>query len=126
MSQALLALPAAPRAAGLARAHVRTCLREWRLEHLRDSAELLVSELVTNALVHAGGGLAVCVERLPDGVRVQVADGSAVGPVRRRHSATSATGRGVPLLDELTDTWGWQPERGGGKTVWFVLTQDRL
>lgn len=87
-----------------------------------DTAELLVSELVTNAVVHAGTSfeLVVCL-RGGTTLRVEVVDGSAQHPTARRHSLTAGTGRGLHLLDELADRWG-VAVGSKGKTVWFELT----
>ncbi len=51
-------------------------------------------------------------------------DGSTVPPHRHHFSRTATTGRGVGLLDELADEWGWRPE-DGGKTVWFRVLRPR-
>jgi anti-sigma regulatory factor (Ser/Thr protein kinase) len=87
---------------------------------LSDALLLLTSELVTNAVLHARGSLCVQVAPTPAGVRVQVEDGSPVAPVRRHSSSFATTGRGVALLDELADRWGWH-RTPDGKAVWFEL-----
>lgn len=119
-----VALPADPRAAGLARAAVRDRLGAWGLEHLADAVELLTSELVTNALLHAASAPVLQVVRQEGGVRVLVCDDSPVLPVRRRHSAAATTGRGVQMLQDLADEWGFEA-RPRGKAVWFVVTGAR-
>ncbi|MGV3563734.1 MAG: SpoIIE family protein phosphatase [Nocardioides sp.] len=86
----------------------------------RDAAILAVSELATNALVHAGTDIRVCVTACPTGVRVEVRDGSAHSPVPRRHSVTAATGRGLRLVDASVDRWDIARHRDG-KTVWFEV-----
>jgi hypothetical protein len=55
-------------------------------------------------------------------IRVEVADGSRVQPVRRTFAEVSPTGRGLHLLDRLTTDWGIDPD-GDGKTVWFEITE---
>lgn len=111
-------------AAGKARTHVRAALLAWDLEDLLDPVLLLTSEIVSNALLHAGTPMSVCVTRVGPGVRLEVWDGSPVPPVRRRRSATATTGRGVQLLESLADSWGSTPQ-GSGKLVWFeVLSAD--
>lgn len=117
---AQIELPPRLDTAARARRHVRSWMVQWGLEELVDPALLLTSELVTNALLHAGTTITVCVERAGEGVRVEVGDGSAVPPVRRRHSDSATTGRGVQLLDSLADDWGYQTV-GNGKIVWFHL-----
>lgn len=121
---ALVPLSAEPTAAGVARAVVRERLRGWGLDHLQDPTVLLTSELVTNVLLHTGDLPSLAVDRIPDGVRVTVADCSPVLPAPRRHSTGATTGRGVHLLEQLADAWGCQP-RAGGKAVWFTVTADR-
>ncbi len=111
-------------AAGLARRHVRGALLVWQLEELIDPVLLLTSEVVSNALLHAGTPLTVAIVLDGAGVRVEVRDGSPVQPVRRRRSATATTGRGVQLLDTLADDWGSRVA-DEGKLVWFRVLDDR-
>jgi anti-sigma regulatory factor (Ser/Thr protein kinase) len=96
-------------------------------EPLAETIILLVSELVTNAVVHAGGP-AVLRLLLPSGaaradaaaLRVEVADTSAHAP-RPWHAADADThGRGLELLTRLADRWGWHRE-GPGKRIWCEL-----
>ncbi|WP_433890596.1 ATP-binding protein [Streptomyces sp. CA-111067] len=77
--------PCAPSSVPAVRRELRGVLAEWGLSELRDAAELVVSELVTNAVNAGGGGREVETryEREPAGVRVEVADGSGVIPVMR-------------------------------------------
>ncbi|MCW2605482.1 MAG: putative sensor protein [Frankiales bacterium] len=117
----LLELPAAPTAPGSARAHTRRLLAEWDLLDLTDTVVLLVSELVTNAVLHTGSASSLLVERDGEGVRITVSDASPVLPVQRHSSTTATTGRGVQLLQDLADSWGAQPVEGG-KQVWCVVT----
>ena len=124
-----LVLPASPRAVGLARAFVAAVLDRWGSSHLADATVLLTSELVTNALVHADSPSTLTLEpeqpadssARVEAVRVSVTDTSPTGPGRRRHSLTATTGRGLQLLDQLADSWGWDAD-GDGKVVWFVVT----
>lgn len=92
-------------------------------DEIADAAELVTSELVTNALVHAGTHIDVSVELCTDKVRVEVADGSPHLPESRRYGATAGTGRGLVMVEELTDEWGtFRQGRGGpGKVVWFEI-----
>lgn len=87
-----------------------------------DEAQLLVSELVTNAVRHGGPPVTVRVECVgAEGLRVSVSDGDPRPPVRRDVEPESEGGRGVALVDILSDRWG--VEAGApGKTVWFVLS----
>jgi anti-sigma regulatory factor (Ser/Thr protein kinase) len=83
-------------------------------------AELLVSELVTNALLHARTTMQVSVEPQGDLVRIAVADGSALVPQRRAHSVESGTGRGLLLVEKMASRWGVDSS-DAGKVVWFEL-----
>jgi anti-sigma regulatory factor (Ser/Thr protein kinase) len=111
-------------AAARARQHVRAALLAWHLDELLDPVLLLTSELVSNALLHAGTPLTVAVRPDGPGVRVEVRDGSPVKPAPRRHSTTATTGRGVQLLESLADDWG-SSCAGEGKLVWFRVLDDR-
>jgi anti-sigma regulatory factor (Ser/Thr protein kinase) len=87
---------------------------------LVDAAGLLVSELVTNAVVHARTDVTLHV-RLRRGVlRIEVTDGSPVLPAPRRPTGLTGTGRGLQLVDHLADRWGVDKARKG-KTIWFEL-----
>ena len=91
---------------------------------LVDTATLLTSELVTNAVLHAGTDVIVSVHRGDERVRVDVADGSPVEPVRKDYPTDAATGRGLTLFDRLASAWGTRPIIPSGKTVWFELPVD--
>ncbi|WP_435811280.1 ATP-binding protein [Streptomyces termitum] len=104
---------------------VRHALREllgsWGEPGAGDVAELLTSELVTNALVHTGQGAVVTATVVPENLRVEVRDfepGLDRPPVPPADDGTS--GRGLFLVRELADSWGVE-ERGTGKVVWFEL-----
>ena len=108
-----------------ARQLVSRTLREWSLEHLDDSATLLVSEVVTNAVLHARTEVCIELERREDVIRVTVADGSPRRPERRRHGLSAGTGRGLGLLATLATDWGSGPaEDPWEKDVWFELPLD--
>ncbi|MFF7881893.1 ATP-binding protein [Streptomyces sp. NPDC007896] len=92
-------------------------------EPLAETLILLVSELVTNAVVHTGCP-AVLRLSLPGvlgesigTVRLEVADSSARPPVPRHAEGDETNGRGLELVDGLADRWGWNPE-GAGKSIW--------
>ncbi|MGH3343642.1 MAG: ATP-binding protein [Carbonactinosporaceae bacterium] len=111
----------APGPGEVSRARRLTCwqLEAWGLAHLTDRAALLVSELVTNAVVHGGGPTLL---RLSfDGtLRVEVTDRSPAPPRLRRTGPDELGGRGLQLVDGLAECWSWQP-RGRGKLVWCEL-----
>ncbi len=81
----------------------------------------MVSEVVTNALVHAGTDIDLAVRADHSGVRVEVGDGSPHLPTARRYTAMAGTGRGMMLLTQMVDDWGAEPV-DGGKMVWFYLS----
>jgi anti-sigma regulatory factor (Ser/Thr protein kinase) len=116
-------LPADPASAGSARRFVRARLNEWNAWHLEDPALLLVSELVTNAILHARSESMLTVV-YDDGVlRVEVADASLVGVQRRVYARDAATGRGLLLVDAIATAWGTVATEEG-KAVWFELDSD--
>ncbi len=111
-----------PRAADLAaaRAFTRSRLVDWGVGGLADTTTLLVSEAVTNALLHAGTRAHLAIGFDGRTVRVEVSDGSAVAPTMKRCSLLGLRGRGLRLIDSLAARWGVTPDRRG-KTVWFEL-----
>jgi PAS domain S-box-containing protein len=114
-------LPSHPSSAGEARRMVRRLLREAGRDDLLEPAQLLVSEVVTNALVHSGTAIDVSMAADDDGVLVEVGDGSKHVPRLRAYAPTASTGRGLALLDQTADAWGVVPGVRG-KTVWFQLS----
>jgi anti-sigma regulatory factor (Ser/Thr protein kinase) len=85
------------------------------------TVQLLTSEVVTNAIVHAGSGPQLTVCLAPPTVRVAVADECGGRPVRRCPPPESLTGRGMVIVDELAEAWGVEPSDEGGKQVWFEV-----
>ena len=84
--------------------------------------EIVVSEVVTNAILHARTRFVVRVTSHPT-VRVEVFDGRAAPPVRKDYGPRATTGRGVMLVDELADRWGSEPT-DDGKVVWFEFDRE--
>jgi anti-sigma regulatory factor (Ser/Thr protein kinase) len=116
----VLDLPPTTDSVPVARRFVRSRLVEGATDV--DTATLLVSEVVTNAILHARTTVTVTVEVAGDVVRITVRDGSPVQPRIHSFSATSATGRGLRLLDRLAKRWGVDADPlTGGKTVWFEV-----
>ncbi|MEU6660559.1 ATP-binding protein [Streptomyces sp. NPDC046821] len=96
-------------------------------EPLAETLILIVSELVTNAVVHTGcpAVLRMLLPGLPADasartVRVEVADASARPPAPRHAHGDETNGRGLELVDGLADRWGWRPE-GTGKAIWCEI-----
>ncbi|MDH6225174.1 PAS domain S-box-containing protein [Streptomyces sp. MJP52] len=112
--------PAEARSVGRARDHTREQLAGWGLEALGDTAELLVSELVTNALRYGEGDIRL--RLLLDRTLVcEVWDAGLVQPRRRRARDTDEGGRGLQLVQLLSAAWGSRRTHRG-KTVWFELS----
>ena len=109
-------LPEDPRAAGVARRHVRDQLASWRLEELTTTTELVVSELVANVVRHARGPYRLRLLRSRSLV-CEVFDGSLTTPRPRRASWTDEGGRGLQLVAALCDRWGTR-NVATGKVIW--------
>ena len=121
IDQAHITLPPALTSGREARVFVADRLAEWRLEGLLDTALLLTSELVTNAVVHARSPVSVTIRRILDRLRVEVADVGGGALVLRNPSADATGGRGLQLMDALAASWGTSAF-DAGKLVWFELT----
>ena len=124
-----LALPASPPSVRLARDWVAGVLREIGREELAESARLAVSELVTNAILHADPPITVHVRGTVDNPRIEVTDESLIPPQRRQthllvdladEESWTTMGRGLDLVASYADRWGADlTPHGTGKVVWF-------
>jgi anti-sigma regulatory factor (Ser/Thr protein kinase) len=111
-----------------ARSHVRAVAREWGLEKLADTAELLTSEIVTNA-IRAAQRLrtqelpVVRLQVLSDrtSIVIRVWDGNHGMPVLRYASPDDESGRGLEIIDALAADWSAYRDPGGGKVVWALI-----
>ncbi len=91
-------------------------------ETVADHVALMVSELASNAVLHARTPYSVTASRHGDLVRVEVRDGSSLMPHVRQYSLEAPTGRGLRIVDSLATRWGVEPgDAGEGKTVWFEV-----
>lgn len=105
---------------------LRDLLRQWGRPGRAEIAELLTSELVTNALVHTDREAELTATVGPRGLRVEVRDFVARRPKLRVPIADDGThGRGLVLVQSLADAWGVMT-RGTGKVVWFELDGDAV
>jgi anti-sigma regulatory factor (Ser/Thr protein kinase) len=102
------------------RNRVRDALQEWQLPHLVETAELLVSELATNALRHGKGPIELQVLLLDEVVTVSVTDTDAPLPRFRRSAYDDEGGRGLQVVATLASRWGARPTPTG-KVVWCEL-----
>ncbi|MDT0406721.1 MULTISPECIES: SpoIIE family protein phosphatase [Streptomyces] len=112
-----------PQAVGHARRFTRRTLRSWGVTADIDAALLIVSELVTNALVHTDGQVRLDITLVNDRLRLAVADASPRTPAKPTSIGWEATGgRGILLVEAVSAGWGTLPV-SGGKQVWaeFVL-----
>ncbi|MFC8550661.1 SpoIIE family protein phosphatase [Streptomyces sp. NPDC057273] len=117
---------AEPERIAAARRHVRQLLHDWTDEDQLDSAVLMVSEMVTNVLIHTDGDALLVAEVTCIGearrLRVEVSDGSDELPHKRHPGEMASSGRGLVLMEMLADAWGVDP-RGEGKSIWFELNE---
>ncbi|MFB8774832.1 SpoIIE family protein phosphatase [Streptomyces broussonetiae] len=113
-----------PEAVRHARRFSRRTLRSWGAAEHVDAALLVVSELVTNALVHTDGKVRLDLTLLSDRLRVSVADASPRTPVKPTSIGWEATGgRGLLLVEAMSTAWGSVPV-SGGKQVWSEIALD--
>jgi serine phosphatase RsbU (regulator of sigma subunit)/PAS domain-containing protein/anti-sigma regulatory factor (Ser/Thr protein kinase) len=115
-------LPPVVASARRARALVTEQLEHWGEADLAETAQLCVSEIVTNAVVHAATPVELDVRLLADRVRVEVADGGAAPPERVEAHDEDVHGRGIAIVELLSSAWGVD-QRDDGKCVWFELTR---
>lgn len=116
-------LPCTAMSAAVARKLTAERCLEWGTASMCSDLALVVTELVANAVRHAGTDITVRLSRLGDGVRVEVADGST-RPLRPRSSTMSDEGgRGLLLVDALSTRYGVEADRDG-KLVWAELQPE--
>lgn len=113
-------LPGEPRQVAHCRRLVRETLAAWELSALTETVELLVSELVTNAIQHAGGEIRLRLQRNETGLLCEVCDRTRTPPELQELSATAERGRGILLVNELSRKWGHR-RTATGKIVWFTM-----
>ncbi len=126
-----------PQSARAARRLTRSTLRDWGLAFLAEDAETIVGEFVANAVTHAAAaavvtsvpsqrrqsadGLGLRLLRRNGEVICAVLDPSDSAPVLKVPASIEESGRGLQMVDALSDVWGWSPVAGRGKAVWAVL-----
>jgi len=113
-------LMATVEAAAQARTVVTDLLEQGRRPEMVDTACLLTSELVANAVVHAGSPVALVVDLDRARLAVEVIDGSPGDPTPTDAAPLDTNGRGLALVDKLADSWGVS-RLLPGKSVWFAL-----
>jgi hypothetical protein len=129
-------LSASPDAASTARLFTRQALACWDLAELTDDAQVIVSELLANAIQHAGPGQpgrhpragttgpGLWLFRQAYGLMCVVTDPSDLVPALRQPGDTGECGRGLHVVHALSDHWGWIQLREHGKAVWAILFRD--
>lgn len=116
-----VALVASVEAAAQARGVVRDLLRQGHRPDLADTACLLTSELVTNALVHSGAPVELVVDLDEARLAIEVIDASSESPVPREAAPLDTGGRGLAMVAHLADAWGIT-RVVPGKSVWFSIS----
>lgn len=118
-------LPASPAAAAVARQLVAAACRAWQLRALAEDAELVVSELVSNAVRHTAGEIELAIVLHEHFLHLAVHDSSADPPRMTSPDPDSGEGgRGLLLVDAVTAGWGSTPT-AAGKHVWATLRRPR-
>jgi len=119
--QAKAQMAGEPASAGSARRFVAETLQRWDAANDLDTVSLLVSELVSNAIVHAQSDFEVSVLLRGHTIRIEVDDQSDAPPVPRDADIDDDSGRGMALVEALAIGWGVTERDGSGKTVWFEV-----
>ncbi len=119
-----MTLPTANHAVRMARQATRDALATWRLAYLEETAVLLVSELVTNAVRHARGGdeVTLVLQTAGTWLRIEVTDADPQWPQPRTPAEFDGSGFGLVLVDALAGKWGVR-ETATGKAVWAELDE---
>lgn len=117
------AFPPEPSSTREARRRVSDLLEASDLDVAAATAALVVSELVTNAVLHARTPFEVRMKVDAVVIRIEVHDGTGRRPTMRYFSDQATSGRGLRLVEALSDAWGVDPDvDGGGKTVWAEVS----
>lgn len=119
--RAELQLAPAASSARAARRFVDLALDAWSCADAAEVAALLTNELVTNAVLHAGGDIELRIDRGQRRIRVEVRDGSSQPLLQRSYGVDAQTGRGLALVEALAAAWGVDMVTGDGKVVWFEI-----
>ncbi|MFI6458604.1 ATP-binding protein [Streptosporangium amethystogenes] len=122
-------LPADPEAVGKARGLVREALTVWDMSAVAENVTMVVSELVSNAILHGKAPITLALYQYGRVVRGEVTDHSTVWPNPDPAGPEEEHGRGLAIVTAYADRWGVVPASEGkqtdGKTVWFVCAEWR-
>jgi anti-sigma regulatory factor (Ser/Thr protein kinase) len=113
-----LSLGVDPASTGRARSFVKEHLVAHGLPHLVDDVRLVVSELATNAMVHAATPFTVLISAKGPAVTLTVEDGAAGAPGRKPQDEHATSGRGLAIVEEVSRSWGVATAEDGTKAVW--------
>jgi anti-sigma regulatory factor (Ser/Thr protein kinase) len=128
--RSFLELGALPGAVPCARLHARQLAWEWGLAELGDDTELLVSELLTNAVAAARATEPICPVRLwllsdTTQIAILVWDANPQSPVRAETDDDAESGRGLLLVEAISQRWGWcATQNTTGKVVWALIGES--
>src|SRR6185437_8598206 len=126
MALAAFTLPGSPHSARMARFYVRAALAYHDLSGYADDAEAVAAELIANAVTHAPSPVVTLALTWLEGSRalgIVVTDPSPLPPVKRAPGKDTEHGRGLHIVEALSERWGWQP-RDSGKAVYAILTRN--
>ncbi len=121
--RAATTLPGAPASVPAARRWAVATLAGWGLPETGWVAAQVVSELATNATLHARTGFTVVLDAEDGCVRIETSDTSPTPLRPRTHSTTATTGRGLGIVAALASDWGVRADEPG-KTVWVLLAVE--
>jgi len=113
-----------PTEVAAARRFVADTLSTWQAHQDRETAVLLVSELVSNAVVHARTDITITIRNDGALLTVEVQDGSDQLPDRHDAAPTATSGRGLAMVDRMAQDWGVRRLPGDGKVTWFTLVAE--
>ncbi len=116
-----LSLPPNAASVSVARRFLADALEQWQAPELAWAAAQLVSELATNAVLHARTTFTVRLDLDGEILRIAVGDASPTGPTARHYAPSATTGRGLTLLASLSRAWGSEPT-ADGKWVWCEVS----
>ncbi|MGB9378217.1 MAG: ATP-binding protein [Mycobacteriales bacterium] len=116
-------LPLTDLAPTRARHLARDVLATWQLAAQADTVGVVVTELISNAMQHGqpNDSLVLQMNFEDRCIRISVSDGSALRPIAQQVEADQTSGRGMHIVEQLTDRWGTDASPGGGKRVWVEL-----
>jgi anti-sigma regulatory factor (Ser/Thr protein kinase) len=111
------------RSVGDARRFLREVMAQWENDDYEMTAAQVLTELATNAALHARSDYTVHLRLDPESLLVEVTDSSSAWPQQRHYGRDATTGRGIAMVEALSTVWGVQASPTG-KTVWCRVAPD--